>query len=134
MKRVYSLIIFSFSGEKRRWVISVRSFSVISLGKHDQTELWRRHCPESGGLMVVPGNFYPRPGFSCRCRYLYVCLLAFVTTQLLIFGAIFHRKCSYISWLWRGCAVRKSQCPLISPHLSTFHNFFSFFFFFVEES
>ncbi|XP_078341735.1 beta-1,4-N-acetylgalactosaminyltransferase bre-4-like isoform X1 [Crassostrea virginica] len=67
--------------------------------------------------MVVPGDFYPRPGFSCRCRYLYVCLLAFVATQLLIFGAIFHRKCSYISWLWRGCAVRKSQCPMISPHL-----------------
>lgn len=59
----------------------------------------------------------PRAVTSCRCRYLFVCLLAFVVTQLLIFGAMFNRKCPYVSWLWRGCSTKKPLCPLISPHL-----------------
>lgn len=62
-------------------------------------------------------DILPRAVTSCRCRYLFVCLLAFVATQLLIFGAMFNRKCPYVSWLWRGCSTRKPLCPLISPHL-----------------
>lgn len=62
----------------------------------------------------------PRAVTSCRCRYLFVCLLAFVVTQLLIFGAMFNRKCPYVSWLWRGCSTKKPLCPLISPHLGQF--------------
>ncbi|XP_048769492.1 beta-1,4-N-acetylgalactosaminyltransferase bre-4-like [Ostrea edulis] len=53
----------------------------------------------------------------CRSRNLYLGLLAFVVTQLVIVVVVFPRKCSYVSWLWRGCVVEKPRCPLISPHL-----------------
>ncbi|XP_062596457.1 beta-1,4-N-acetylgalactosaminyltransferase bre-4-like isoform X2 [Saccostrea cucullata] len=52
-----------------------------------------------------------------RFRNVYILLPVFVLTQLVLFGAIFSRKCSYLSWLWNGCEEEKPLCPLISPHL-----------------
>ncbi|XP_061171294.1 beta-1,4-N-acetylgalactosaminyltransferase bre-4-like [Saccostrea echinata] len=52
-----------------------------------------------------------------RFRNVYVLLPVFALTQVVLFGVIFSRKCSYLSWLWRGCKEEKPLCPLISPHL-----------------